>query len=1553
MKPNRKILFIPLAIVTMILAGFVMLQRNHILNLDPQTEKLKTQLVAFLANRPNEKVYLQTNKTLYKPTETIWFQAYLRDERIFKLSATSDILHVELINPKGAVEKELHLIVQNGGANGEFAIDETMNGGLYKIRAYTNFMKNSPLTPEGGMNTSKTPPSGDGGLFFEKELTIQAVVLPRLAMKLDFEKEGYGANDEVVAKLSLKNLENEPLINHSFTYLAQLKGNTFVNSNGKTDNEGNAKIKVLLPNKLVSNDGLLNILLDFQGQKESISRSIPITLNNIQLNFYPEGGDMVMNLQNRIAFKAVDEFGKGTDIQGFIENSKGKKVAEFGSFHKGMGSFELLPEIDTKYFAKITQPKGITQVYELPEMLPIGYVLFVKNVEKEAINLQVHSNVKPVSENEKWRIVAQIRGEIYYGQEFKATQGTTEIKIPTENMPIGIAQITLFDSKNIARAERMVFVNEHKQMHIEIKTDKAQYLPREKVKMTISAKDERGLPLPANLALAVVDEKILNFADDKQGNILTSLLIESELNVKIEEPNFYSPSLSPPTPEGGVKNLTSNSPFGGKGAGLALDFVLLTSGWRKFTWQQVVDNKPFNAEFAAEKAIISGTVLYNGIAVKNAKIELNGSGKFVNADANGKFSIHNHLLYEPLTLTITAENNVNFMYVISEYGENYQVVNQNNLVLDRGWADDAEMAMPQRAIQNVDEQPKFAKQELEEVQKGAGKNKKLKEVIINPAPQKALLDKVENAPKIEDKKIANKDAKPIVALKPQAEAVATKVAGQRERKQGIRADKADLARGNVAMRREELAADDFGGEIANPIKPVRYIRAKEFPKVDYATAQNPDIRSDFRSTIFWQSNIRLDRRGKAEVEFYNSDEITSFRATVEGIGEDGSIGHANFNYFTQQAFNLDVKLPISMTMGDKLEIPLTLVNNTDKELKGQLQVKNPKGFSPLTPEGGMNTSKTPPLGGWGAISIPAKQAKTIFLTYDVLNVAGKDTFAVAFSANGVKDAFQKEIEIQSKGFPSAVSFGGQELEKTFAIDINEPIEGTVSAVFAAYPNSLSDMLSGLEGMLRQPYGCFEQTSSTTYPNLLVMNYLKEVDVKDEAIMAKASDLVKVGYKRLIGFETKEKGYEWFGGTPAHEALTAYGLMEFKDMQGVYASVDNAMIDRTTNWLLSRRDGKGGFLKSAQALDQFGRADEDITNAYIIYALAEAGVKDIDRELSNVYEKAIVSGDAYQLGLAANALLLRKDASRAGKVLEKLFALQKENGAWTGKKMSITCSYGQALDIETTSLAILAILKSKTETPQGFKTLAGVNVEAAISKATKFLVGSRSYGSFGNTQSTILALKALVAHAKYSKKAAENGTVEIYVDDKKVAEQSFLAGRKEEIALNNWAKSLTKGKHEIKIKYVGCKVALPYSVGIQWNTNLPNSQKECKVSLKTDLASTKVKVGETVRLTTTLQNTVSEGLPMTLAIIGIPNGLSPQVWQLKELQEKKMVDFYETVGNNVIFYYRQIKPNETKTIHLDLKAEIGGEYEASASSAFLYYTNEFKTWVKPERVKVGR
>jgi uncharacterized protein YfaS (alpha-2-macroglobulin family) len=91
----------------------------------------------------------------------------------------------------------------------------------------------------------------------------------------------------------------------------------------------------------------------------------------------------------------------------------------------------------------------------------------------------------------------------------------------------------------------------------------------------------------------------------------------------------------------------------------------------------------------------------------------------------------------------------------------------------------------------------------------------------------------------------------------------------------------------------------------------------------------------------------------------------------------------------------------------------------------------------------------------------------------------------------------------------------------------------------------------------------------------------------------------------------------------------------------------------------------------------------------------------------------------------------------------------------------------------------------------------------------------------------------------------------------------------------------------------------------------------------------------------------------MAIIGIPAGLSPQPWQLKEMQEKGVFDYYEIKGNNVVCYYRQMAPSEVKNINFDLKADIAGTYDAPASSAYLYYTNEFKCWTSTGSVTIRK
>jgi hypothetical protein len=109
--------------------------------------------------------------------------------------------------------------------------------------------------------------------------------------------------------------------------------------------------------------------------------------------------------------------------------------------------------------------------------------------------------------------------------------------------------------------------------------------------------------------------------------------------------------------------------------------------------------------------------------------------------------------------------------------------------------------------------------------------------------------------------------------------------------------------------------------------------------------------------------------------------------------------------------------------------------------------------------------------------------------------------------------------------------------------------------------------------------------------------------------------VLAGYQRLITFLTKEKGYEWFGKSPANEALSAYGLAEFTDMAKVTNFVDPVMLSQLKSYLLGKKNGKGGFLRSTGALDTFGSAPDNTTTAYIVWSLTCAGVYDVATEIN--------------------------------------------------------------------------------------------------------------------------------------------------------------------------------------------------------------------------------------------------------------------------------------------------------------------------------------------------
>lgn len=232
---------------------------------------------------------------------------------------------------------------------------------------------------------------------------------------------------------------------------------------------------------------------------------------------------------------------------------------------------------------------------------------------------------------------------------------------------------------------------------------------------------------------------------------------------------------------------------------------------------------------------------------------------------------------------------------------------------------------------------------------------------------------------------------------------------------------------------------------------------------------------------------------------------------------------------------MSTKIPVEVATEDVLSIPLTLKNNTNGPIGGLLNIVVPAGLKELT--------KIPQ-----AQTIMPGKAKTIYLDYKVLDKIGEGEFTISFNACGLSDAFTQKIKIAPKGFPGSASFSSQEAEKEYTFELNKVVNGSLKASFTAFPNVVSDLMKGVEGILQEPYGCFEQTSCTAYPNAMVLDYLKTTDSRDSKTLAHATDLLDRGYKRLTSFEASNKGYEWFGANPAHEGLTAYGIMEFVDMK---------------------------------------------------------------------------------------------------------------------------------------------------------------------------------------------------------------------------------------------------------------------------------------------------------------------------------------------------------------------------------------------------------------------
>lgn len=1507
-------------------------------------QELIASLDAYNNQYPEEKVYVQTDKPFYKPGETIWFNAFVLNANHHKATRLSDVVYVELIDTRGKLAATAELRITEGTAYGDFKLKPLAPGGIYTIRAYTSWMKNF----------------GEERLF-TKELTVQHVVTPRLLLNLDFEKEAYGPGELVTAELRVENLKNEKVTDAGIRFSTQVEGKEIAKSTLSTDSEGLASIRFSLPDNLSSTDGLLNAIVSVNGLEESISRSIPIVLDKIDLQFFPEGGHYLQAVESKIAFKALNEFGKGADVTGSIVDEDNRVITRFESFHMGMGAFSLRPEQGAKYFARIETPAGNGELIPLPSAIKTGFSLNLAEQDSSGLEWRIYSPA--VTEA---LLVGNTHGEITYSALLSLSSGFNTVKVNTESLPVGITAFTLFDKSGTEQCERLVFLNKNEGLRVELKTNKQAYKPREHVRVDIKTTNAKGDPVKANLSLAVVDDQLLSFADDKQDNILSSMLLSTEVKGKVQEPSFY---FDPDEPK----------------ADKALDYLLMTQGWRRFTWQEVKDRSR-KITYLPENITQLGGIVVNkrgvGFATEVTLLEMGGKKRIVKVATTqqGHFLFKNIdpdvrvLLVTKKPGEILLQQQIGLDYASKQKGDT-----QTGVVHAEGERQDMEGTDP---IETTPQKAGGFSMSLEPDVTS------LSEVVVTGSAvssNSALTSSTVIVSTINTDFPAGNVLEALGGLVPGVQVQNSSANPGANNFINIRGSNS-LAAGNgqplyvldgvplasdininfmfgslvgpediasISVLNSPQAATLYGSAGANGVilintkrglgysyyydrkmRPARYSSSNIQPRNFTASrefyvpppVQRNAARSDFRTTIYWNPNISTDEAGEASTYFYNNDAVSAFRIIAEGFSGSGDIGRSEQVYFTQKPLSVDVKFPEFLGFEDVLRLPVRLKNETSAVVSGNLKLD-------LAP--GLGSEQLPEQ----KVRIKPGQTETFYFTVLPRGKEGSYPVSLSFSSSGYHDEIRHVFKVRPVGFPVQLSMADKALDRSLAANLYDIEQNSLKASLTIYPNIINDLFDGAASILREPHGCFEQVSSSTYPNILALQFMQESGMINDAAKEKALRYIANGYDRLMAYEIKGGGFEWFGHPPAHEGLTAFGLVQFAEMKKVYPKVSEAMMNRTRKWLLSKRDGKGGF-KRTPGKYGFSGASQSVTNAYMLYALTETGTKKLETEYNAALAEALKSQDMYRMALMAHsAFNLGKTADYEELTAYFTKVITSPGFDRLRADHSIVRSYGHSLHTEILALWTTALLKRES--------LDMGTIEHCIQKISK----QRRGGGFGSTQATGLALKALAGYAKQVRSEAQGGEVELLINDRSVERIGYEADNREKLFTTFSNKLNLNSTQDLRVRFNNTTEPLAYALNLQWYSKLPASSEECKVRLSTSLNRSRVRVNETVRLTAKLSNKTAVGIPMTVAIIGIPAGLSVQPWQLKEMKEREAFDFYEITDGNLVVYYREMGPKEVKTLNFDLKTEVNGEFSGAASLAYLYYTDEYKHYTRGEKIVI--
>lgn len=899
MRKINRILFIILTLLAV--SNFSNAQEKPAIPINTAVENVQK----FFTVYPVEKIHLHFDKPYYAVGDTLWFKTYL-NTNLFNYDP-SKVAYVEILNSRDSLMQTFRVPLKEGAGKGQLVLDpQFWSQDNYRVRAYTKWMMNF-----------------DMGYFFNKVIPIGDAINKKLGSDVSFEPDG----NKTKAILQFRNRQGELLSRKKLTWEANDGWDPFDKGKGETDALGRVIVSLSNKEKEKFKNGRLVIKLE---DGETLVGQYPLrnALWEADVQFFPEGGDLISGISKKVAFKAVNSTGLGLKVKGKIIDSKKQEVASFEDLGLGMGSFNLVPISGETYKAVVTFDNGEQKTYDLPAVVDNKVNVVFAKQEGEFINLGIVTNDSHFQtvQNKPFYVFGQLNGHLVYAAQASMKSAAVSIRIPIKELPNGIVQITLLSPDGEPLSERLVFIQPQKLIDIQVKTDKDSYARKDLVKLKLNVNSPVD-SLIGNYSVSVIDESKVPFNDDNDRTIVSSMLLTSDLKGYVEKPNYYF----------NEKNTNRLE---------ALDALMMTQGFRRFDYKQLVQGKLPQVRFMPEQGItLSGILRLNtGRPQPNGGLMLTIPGAAIKKDTytdnNGVFKFENLVFQDSLKATINARGNDNFRNLVINMDQTfYPEIDQNSPYFSAG-------------IQNIDQNMSAY---LDNSKKEFRTSILIDEVVVTATQEKKQSSKDFSALSglsMPDHRIEGSRLQGCNVLSMCLNTLLTGITYDvntlkyyvtRNYNQGSRVpvqfflngmpiDEPSLNSITIAeIEGIEIFLRDDLGTVRNiyqndgvvsiitkkekkqprmtaaqieamlpksnvvELHPLGYVKQRAFYTPKYATPESKNT-NDYRTTVYWNPEIRVDKNGEIDLEFYNADGTGKYKVVVEGNDVQGNVGRKVYYY---------------------------------------------------------------------------------------------------------------------------------------------------------------------------------------------------------------------------------------------------------------------------------------------------------------------------------------------------------------------------------------------------------------------------------------------------------------------------------------------------------------------------------------------------------------------------------------------------------------------------------------------------------------------------------